>query len=106
MPDQKHDSFSERLEVAGDQLADKVRELLAQGNIRTMTIRSETGELYLSVPLTAGVIAGGVFVLTAPWLVLIAAIAGLLARVQIDVTYEGPEVDEPAKATSTGTDAS
>jgi len=105
MSDQQHDSFSERLEVAGDQLADKVRDLLAQGNVRTLTIRSETGELYLSVPLTAGVIAGGVFVLTAPWLVLIAAIAGLLAKVQLDVTYVG-EVEQPGTTESTGTDAS
>lgn len=84
---------SENLNLAGHLLPDKVRELLAQGNVRKLSIRSETGELYLSIPLTAGAIIGGAFVLAAPWLTLLASIAGLLANVQVEVTYDGPEQD-------------
>lgn len=85
---------TESLQLPGHLLPEKIRELLAQGNVRTLTIRSETGEVYVSIPVTAGAIVGGVFVLTAPWLVLLAALAGLLAKVQVDVTYDGPEQDE------------
>lgn len=59
-------NLTERLQLAGHQLPEKIRELLAQGNVRTLSIRSQSGEVYVSIPLTAGAIAGGVFVLTAP----------------------------------------
>lgn len=85
---------SQSFEVSGHQLADKIRELLAAGNVRTVSIRSENGEVYLSVPLTAGALIGGAFVLAAPWLALVAAISGLLAKVQVEVTYDGPEADQ------------
>ena len=86
-------TFSERIEVAGQQLTNTISELLAQGNVRTLTIKSKDGGLSLSVPLTAGAIAGGVFVLAIPWLVLLAAIAGLATQVQVDVTYDGPKTE-------------
>lgn len=85
--------FTEQMELAGHQLTDTIRDLLAKGNVRTLVLRSETGDLILSVPLTAGAVVGGVVVLTAPWLAILAALAGVLAKVQVEVTYDGPEQD-------------
>ncbi len=48
--------------------------------LRKLNIKSESGDVYLSVPLTGGAVAGGILVLGAPWLALIAGVAGLLAH--------------------------
>ena len=77
MSDQPKDSwktFTEEIEVAGQHLVDEVNRLLAEGNLRKLEIRSEQGDVYLSVPLTAGALAGGVVALAAPWLAVIAAL--------------------------------
>ena len=79
------DAFSEEVEVAGTQLMEEVNRLLAEGNVRRLQIRSEKGDVYLSVPLTAGAVAGGVVVVAAPWLAAIAAIAGLASKLKVEI---------------------
>ena len=83
--DQKDRSFSEEIEIAGHQLIERIKDLVAEGNIRLLRIRAENGQIFLEIPLTTGAIAGGVVVLTAPWLAAIGAIAGLAARVSIEI---------------------
>ena len=62
--------------------------LAAEGNVRTLRIRTEAGPAFMEIPLTAGAIAGGVVVLTAPWLAAIGAIAGLATKVRIEIIRE------------------
>ena len=81
-------TFSEEVEVAGHQLVDKITKLIAEGNVRKLRIRSENGDINLEIPLTAGAVVGGVFVLGAPWLAILGAIAGLLARVRIEIVRD------------------
>ncbi len=95
MPHQDHKendnqwkSFTDQVEIAGHKLTEAVTELAAEGNVRTLRIRTETGPAFLEIPLTAGAIAGGVVVLTAPWLAAIGAIAGIAAKVHIEVVRE------------------
>jgi len=83
-------TFSDEIEVAGHQLVEQVTRLLAEGNVRRLLIRSESGEVFLSVPLTAGAVVGGVAALAAPWLAVIAAVAGLVAKVRIEVVRQDP----------------
>lgn len=83
--DPKDRSFSEEIEIAGHQLIGRIKELVAEGNVRLLRIRAESGHNFLEIPLTTGAIAGGVVVLTAPWLAAIGAIAGLAARVSIEI---------------------
>jgi hypothetical protein len=78
-------TFTEEIEVAGSQLVEEVNRLVAEGNVRKLQIRSEKGDVYLSVPLTAGAIAGGVVAVAAPWLAVIGAIAGLVGKVKIEI---------------------
>jgi hypothetical protein len=59
-------TFTEEIEVAGHQLMAEITKLLAEGNVRRLQIRSEQGDIYLSVPLTAGAVAGGVVVVASP----------------------------------------
>lgn len=90
-------TFTEEIEVAGNQLVEEINKLLAEGNVRRLQLRSEKGDVYLDIPLTAGAVAGGVVVIAAPWLAVIAAIAGLVAKVKIEIIREErlDKADEP-----------
>lgn len=102
-------TLNEDIEIAGSQLIDKIKSLIAEGNVRTLRIRAESGQVFLEIPLTAGAVAGGVVVLTAPWLAAIGAIAGLATRVRIEIVHNPgenetaaaqsePQADKPAPA--------
>lgn len=78
-------SFTEEFEIAGHQLIARIKELLAEGNVRTLRIKTENGDVFLEIPLTAGAIAGGVVTLAAPWLAAIGAIAALATRVKVEI---------------------
>lgn len=81
-------SFTEEIETTGHQLVDEVTRLIAQGNVRKLRIRSQNDDIVLEVPLSAGAVIGGVVVLTAPWLAILGALAGLLAKVRIEVVRD------------------
>jgi hypothetical protein len=83
-------TFTEEIEVASHQLVNEINRLLAEGNVRKLVIKSEKGDVFVSVPLTGGAVAGGIAVLAAPWLVIVAAIAGVLAKVKIEVLRDDP----------------
>src|SRR5690348_11935244 len=83
-------TFTEEIEVTGQQLLETINRLIAEGNVRKLNIKSESGDVFLSVPLTGGAVAGGILVLGAPWLALIAGVAGLLARVKLEVVRNEP----------------
>jgi phage terminase large subunit-like protein len=81
-------TFTEEVEVAGQHLVDEVTRLIAEGNVRKVRVRSQNDDVVLEVPLTASAVIGGVVVLTAPWLAILGALAGLLGRVRIEVVRE------------------
>lgn len=82
-------NFTEELEVAGDQLVQKVRELISAGNVRKIIVTNTEGRVYMEIPLTVGVLAGGALIWFAPILSALGAIGALLARVRIEVVREG-----------------
>jgi len=86
--------FTEEVETTGQKLVDEVTRLIAEGNVRHLKIRSENDDVVLDVPLTAGAAIGGVVVLTAPWLAILGALAGLLARVKIEVVRDSKPEDK------------
>lgn len=88
-------TFTEEIEVTGQQLLETINRLIAEGNVRKLNIKSESGDVFLSVPLTGGAIAGGILVIGAPWLALIAGVAAVLTKVKIEVVRTAaPEDDE------------
>ncbi len=84
----KAQTFSEQLEVTGNQLVDKVQELVKQGNVRRLIIRTPDDRELIQVSLTVGAVAGGVVAIAAPWLAALGAIAALVARVKIEIVRE------------------
>lgn len=77
----------EEFKVSGEELLKKVKELIAEGNIRSITIKNKDGKVIAEFPLTIGVI-GAVLL---PPLAAIGAIAALVTECTIAVEREEPE---------------
>ena len=71
----------EEFEVTGEKLIATIKEIVRQGNIRRVSIKSEKGATLLEFPLTLGV--AGALVLTQ--LAAIGAIAALVTKCSIVV---------------------
>ena len=78
-------TWTENIEIAGSELVDRTRELIAEGNVRRLIIRTPDDEKLLEVPLTTGVVLGGAFTLLAPFLAALGAMAALLTRVRVEI---------------------
>ena len=83
----------ESIETTGNRVVEKVKELVAEGNIRRIRIR-QRNRVVAEFPLTVGVV-GAVF---APVLAAIGAITALLTDCTLDVQREAPVEAEPAPA--------
>jgi hypothetical protein len=75
----------EEIEVAGSQLVERVKELIAEGNVRRLILRTQDDKLIMEIPLTAGAVFGGVVTLFAPLLAALGALAALIARVKVQI---------------------
>src|SRR5437588_9761156 len=72
--------YQEELQVMGEQLLARVKELVHEGNVRRIIIKQE-GHTIMEIPLTVGVVG----VLVAPALAAIGAIGALIAQCSIEV---------------------
>lgn len=73
----REDSFR----VRGEKLLEKIKELIAEGNVRKITIKNKEGKTLIVVPLTIGVVGA----VLAPVLAAIGAIAALVSECTITV---------------------
>ncbi len=90
-PDGETKTFTEEIEIAGNQVVERVKDLVEEGNVRLLRIKSVDDDVYLEMPLTIGVLAGGAVALAAPWLAVLGAFAALVARAKIEVVREVQE---------------
>jgi len=72
--------YREEIHVQGTDLADRVKELIHEGNVRRIIIKQE-GRTIAEFPLTIGVVG----VVLAPALAAIGAIGALIAQCSIEV---------------------
>jgi hypothetical protein len=75
---------TEKFTVNGDQIVDKVKELIHQGNIRRVRLIHK-GRPLIDIPLSVGVPVAAVTVLAVPVLAAIGAIAALVTECTIEV---------------------
>ena len=71
----------------GENLLNEIKKLIAEGNVRKITIIDKSGKELMSFPLTIGVVG----VLVAPVLAAIGAVAALVGECTITVEREEPE---------------
>jgi DNA-binding Lrp family transcriptional regulator len=82
-------NVTEQIDLAADQVVDRVKELVNEGNIRSIRVKHD-GKTIVEIPLTAAAVGGLVTVMLAPQIAILGAIAGLIAHVTIEVERTGP----------------
>ncbi len=86
-------NWQEEIEIAGDQLVGRIKELIREGNIRRLIIRNSDGHVLIEIPLTAGLAVGGVTTVIAPILVALGAMAALIASFKVEVVRKSDTED-------------
>ncbi|EKD91088.1 MAG: hypothetical protein ACD_30C00047G0013 [uncultured bacterium] len=81
----KKKTRTEEFKVSGEDILKKLRELVQEGNIRKITIKSKEGKVIAEFPLTVGVIGAVVL----PPLAAIGTIIALVSECTIAVEKEG-----------------
>jgi hypothetical protein len=74
----------ESFKISGENLLNKIKELIEEGNIRKISIHDKEGKELMSFPLTIGVVG----TLFAPVLAAIGALAALIGECTITVEKE------------------
>jgi len=74
----------ESFSIHGDEILKKIKELIAEGNVRKITITDKSGREIMSFPLTFGVVGA----LMLPALAAVGAIAALVTECTITVERE------------------
>lgn len=91
--------WKEEISIAGNELVERIKELVAEGNVRRLIIRKPNGESLLEIPLTAGVAVGGAVTIIAPVLAAIGALAALIKDFRLEVirtdVEQSDEEDHP-----------
>lgn len=93
----KNRDWTEEINLAADQLVDKVKELVHEGNIRSVKLKRD-GNTLVELPLTAAAAGGALTVLIAPQLAILGAIAGVITHCTLEVVHAGePPADRLSK---------
>lgn len=88
-------TFSEEIEVAGNQLVDRVQEIIKQGNVRKVIIRSADDRVLLETSLTISAVAGSALALTGALVpvAVLGTIAAVVAKVKVEIVREITDED-------------
>src|SRR5580693_4993364 len=88
MENDKAKTFFEEIKVLGHELADQVKALIHEGNVRRIIIKDEHGHTFIEIPVGVAAV-GAVF---APILAAVGALAAMAAKFTI-VVEKMPEPD-------------
>jgi hypothetical protein len=84
MTDKTKSSTTEEFKVSGEAIINKIKELIKEGNIRKITLKSKDGKEIAEFPLTVGVIGTALL----PVFAAIGTIIALAAECTISVERE------------------
>ena len=82
----KFEQTFERIKVHGRDLAEKIRELIHEGNVRRIIVKDEHGHTFMEIPLTVASIG----VIAAPIVAAVGAVAALVAKFDILIERNPP----------------
>ena len=74
----------ESFTLNGEQILQKIKDLIQEGNVRKISIHDKTGKEIMSLPLTIGVVGA----VLAPVLAAVGALAALIGECSITVERE------------------
>ncbi|KGF73122.1 hypothetical protein DO97_01945 [Neosynechococcus sphagnicola sy1] len=75
----------EEFTIKGDELVDKVKELLHEGNIRRILLKNEEGRILIEIPVTIGVVGGVISAALFPVLAAVGAIGAMVLHLTIAI---------------------
>ncbi len=85
----RDNQYVEEIEVQGNQLVEKVQDIIKEGNVRRLIIRTQDDRVLLDTPLTVGLGVGGVLAwLGGIPLIAVTAIAAAFTRLKVEVVRE------------------
>jgi len=85
-------TFFEEIRVKGQELSERVKALIHEGNVRRIIIKDEQGRTFLEIPVTVAAVG----VVLAPVLAAIGALAAMAAHFTVVVERVG---EPPARGT-------
>jgi hypothetical protein len=100
MDKEKVKTFFEEVKVLGNELVDKVKALIHEGNVRRIIIKDEQGHTFVEIPVSVAAV-GAVF---APVLAAVGAIAAMAAKFTV-VVEKAHENEPPAAGSGSATGA-
>jgi hypothetical protein len=77
---------SEEFKISGNEILNKIKDLIHEGNIRRIILKDENGKTFLEIPLTVGLVGAAL----APVLAAIGAAAALVTKMTIVVEKADP----------------
>lgn len=83
----------EEIKVLGHELADKVKALLHEGNVKRIVIKDEHGNTFVEIPVTVAAIGA----VLAPVVAAVAAIATMAAKFTVVVEKRTPDTPVSGK---------
>jgi len=75
------EDLKNEFKVKSEEVVEKVKELIHEGNVRRVIIKDEDGKVYFEIPVTIGVVGA----LLMPWLVAVGAVAAMVTSMKIEV---------------------
>lgn len=96
----KHNVILQEVKVRGDQLVEKVREVIEEGNARRILVKKD-GRTVIEFPLSVGVGGATAALFFAPTLAAIGAFAALVTDVTVEIERiagGGPKGNLPESA--------
>ena len=100
----KWESSIDEIKVKGNQLVDKVKELIQEGNARKVTIRKD-GRTMLEFPLSVGVGGATAAIMFTPILAAVGAMAALVSDVDVIVERDPVVVEDLEAETAEETES-
>jgi len=87
------DEKKSTLHIKGEELVNKVKELIHEGNVRRIVISDDKGKQLLEVPLTLGLIG----LVMAPVLAVLGTVGAMAMNYQVQIIRQGDEKDSGDK---------
>jgi hypothetical protein len=85
------DNIIEEIKVLGSELADQVKKLIHEGNVRRIIIKDDKGNTFIEIPVTVAAVGA----VMAPVVAAVGAIAAMAARFTIVVEKTAPSAPPP-----------
>jgi len=97
----KFGQIYEQFRVHANDLADKIADLIHEGNVRRIIIKDTSGHTFMEIPLTVATVG----VVLAPLLAAVGAIAALVSHFEVVVERTGPPSSGPSAGGGTAAGA-